>query len=67
MPKKIKGIEIEPGCISCGTCAAICPEIFEIKGVSQVRESADFEKNEDEIREVAEICPVNVIRLIESE
>ncbi|MCK4499756.1 ferredoxin [Candidatus Babeliales bacterium] len=67
MPKKIKAVKIEPGCISCGTCAALCPEAFEIKGISQVRDDVDFEKNAEHIREAAEICPVSVIRIIDTE
>jgi ferredoxin len=50
-----------PGCISCGTCQAVCPEVFEINPISVVRSGADFIINEESIREAAEICPVSVI------
>ncbi|MFQ6020638.1 MAG: ferredoxin [Candidatus Aenigmatarchaeota archaeon] len=49
-------------CIGCGACAAICPEVFEIKnGKSHV-------KNPDacdscDCKEAADSCPVNAISL----
>ena len=50
-----------PGCISCGTCQAVCPEVFEVKPTSMVKSGADFVENDEPIREAAEICPVSVI------
>jgi ferredoxin len=50
-----------PGCISCGTCEAVCPEVFEITNVSVLKNDADFQANEESIREAAEICPISVI------
>ncbi|MFC1854863.1 ferredoxin [Candidatus Dependentiae bacterium] len=65
MTKKIEKVSIEPGCISCGTCAAMCPEVFEMDGLSSVKDGANFEKYAEKIVEATEICPVGVIRLNE--
>ncbi len=50
-----------PGCISCGTCEAVCPEVFKVENTSIVKNASDFQENEENIREAAEICPVSVI------
>lgn len=62
-------------CISCGSCAAVCPEYFEmaddnlshIKG-SSVDTSGNevLEVGEEKIgcaKEAAEICPVQIIEI----
>ena len=64
--KKIKKVTIEPGCIACGTCQVLCPEVFEIDQISQVKAGADLDAHASVIREAAEICPVGVI-VIEDE
>jgi ferredoxin len=61
--KKIKDVRITPGCISCGSCEAICPKVFEVKGTSRVKEDADLNESPDLIEEAARICPVNVIKV----
>ena len=53
---------VEDGCITCGLCEETASEIFEVDEVSEVIEGADFSKNEDEIKEAAEACPVEVIK-----
>ena len=54
------------GCISCGLCAATCPEVFRIAadGLAEVYTSPS-EETDDEVREAAENCPVSVIRVEE--
>ncbi len=43
-------------CIGCGACAAICPDVFEIKdGKSHVKGSGDCAKDG------ADACPVGAI------
>lgn len=64
---KIKKVAITPGCISCGSCEAVCPQVFEVKDVAYVKNNADFEKHEEAIREAAEMCPVNVIKVEEEQ
>ena len=58
--------EVIEGCISCGLCMSVCPEVFRMsdEGVSEVYQQPTPE-NEDSVREAAEGCPVSVI-LIES-
>jgi len=61
----MKKVRIIPGCISCGTCAVICPDVFEVTDISYVKQDADIEKNEDKIREAADMCPVSAIEIFE--
>ena len=61
----MKKVKITPGCISCGTCEVVCPEVFEVTDVSHVKDGADLQKNEAKIKEAAEMCPVGVIEVEE--
>lgn len=56
-------IHILSGCIACGACAEICPEVFEIRGTSVILANADFDFFRDWIHQAEEFCPVDVIRL----
>ncbi len=58
----MKKVYIEPGCITCGTCEAVCPQVFKVTDVSHVVEGADLVVHEELIKEAAEICPVSVIK-----
>lgn len=58
----IKKVWIEEGCTSCGMCADICPDVFEIQDLAVVKDGADFIANESEIKDAAESCPVEVIK-----
>jgi ferredoxin len=57
----MKRVLIEPGCISCGSCEFICPQVFKVVETSQVDETADLDKHVDLIKKAAEKCPVQVI------
>lgn len=59
--KRIKSVRIAPGCISCGTCEAVCPKVFVVKGLSEVLPNPDLVGNDELIRESADLCPVSVI------
>ncbi len=63
----MKKVWIEPGCISCGTCEAVCPKVFKVTDISHVNQEANFKEHKDEIEEAAEICPVSVIAYEEEE
>lgn len=58
------GAYIEEGCIGCGVCADICPEVFQMNDdnlsevIGQVNPS-----NEDAAKDAAASCPVDVIRI----
>jgi len=61
----MKKVTISPGCISCGTCEVVCPQVFEVTDVSHVREGADLQKNAEGIKEAVEVCPVGAIEFEE--
>jgi ferredoxin len=58
----INKVWIVEGCISCGLCSDVCPEVFKLEDVAVVREGADFSAHENEIRESADSCPTEVIK-----
>lgn len=58
----IKKVWIEEGCISCGLCEQICPEVFVVDDLAAVIEGVDFNEFEEGIKEAAESCPVEVIK-----
>lgn len=60
--KPTKKLLIEPGCITCGACEYIAPEVFEVTDRSRIRDKADLEKYEQEIEKSVRACPVNVIK-----
>ena len=52
----------EEACVGDGTCAEICPEIFEMRGDLAVVKMNDVpEEFEEKCREAAESCPVEAI------
>lgn len=50
-------------CITCGACAAICDEVFEIgdEGVAEVKVTEVNEENKDAVKEAIEGCPTGAI------
>ena len=61
----MKSVKIEPGCISCGSCQFILPELFEVTDTSHVKENVDIQQYKTRIREAAAKCPVQVIHIEE--
>ncbi|MBC8462693.1 MAG: ferredoxin [Deltaproteobacteria bacterium] len=63
----IKKVTIDKDlCAASAVCEAICPEVFEVDEYSQVKEDADLNEYEEEIKEAAESCPTQAI-LVEEE
>jgi len=56
-----KKLTIQPGCITCGACEFVAPEVFEVTDISHIKENADISKNKLCIQKAIESCPVNVI------
>lgn len=50
------------GCISCGVCSDTCPEVFELQDIAIVRGGVDYSAYEDQIKDAADSCPVEVIK-----
>lgn len=53
------------GCISCGLCAATCPDVFRIAddGLAEVFVDPVPQDSEDAAVEAQEGCPVSVIEV----
>ncbi len=43
-------------------CEDICPKVFEMPDEAIVKDGANFEGNEVEIKEAAESCPMEIIK-----
>lgn len=53
------------GCISCGLCVTICPEVFRMAddGLAEVYVDEVPKEYEDSANQAAEECPVEVISI----
>jgi ferredoxin len=51
------------GCISCGQCIEICPQVFRMAddGLAEVHQNPVPKDAEDSANEAQESCPVSVI------
>lgn len=58
----IKKVWIEEGCTACGLCEEICPEVFKLEDLATVIEGVSYSDFEDQIKEAADSCPVEVIK-----
>ena len=66
----ITKVWIEDGCFCCGMSSDTYPEIFEIPDdhdINVVKENVDFSQYEEEIKEAANGCPVDVIKYEEQD
>lgn len=61
----MQSVKIEPGCISCGSCEYLAPEVFKVIVTSQVKTGIDYKQFEEKIRNAALKCPVQVIKIKE--
>ena len=60
----MKNIEVNKDlCIGCGTCTALCPNVFEMEDGKAVVVSKEFKECNSE--EVIDSCPVNAISVKE--
>ncbi len=52
-------------CIGCGSCAAICPEVFEIddEGIAKVTVEKIEENQLNDATEASENCPTSAIEI----
>lgn len=57
---------VDEGCIACGLCEEICPEVFEVDETAAVNED-NIEGNEEAIAEAVAECPVEVIIATEND
>ncbi|OQA35876.1 MAG: hypothetical protein BWY54_00398 [Candidatus Dependentiae bacterium ADurb.Bin331] len=57
----MKKVVINPGCITCGACEFIAPEVFEVTDISHVKKNADLNAHTQLIKDAVLACPVNVI------
>ena len=58
----MKKVTIDPGCITCGTCEFIAPEVFSVTDICHVISAADLVTNAEAIKCAARACPVQVIK-----
>ena len=58
----IEKVWIIEGCISCGLCTELCPEVFRMEEVAVVNEGVNYSDFEAGIKESAESCPTEVIK-----
>ncbi len=58
----INKVWIEEGCTVCGLCEEICSEVFEIQDEAVVKEGVDYSEYEEQIKDAADQCPVEVIK-----
>lgn len=59
----MKAIVDQDGCIGCGLCAEICPEVFRMNddGLAEVYTDPIPDDFQDSAQEAADNCPVSVI------
>jgi ferredoxin len=58
----VNKVWIIEGCIACGLCSDICPDVFELEDVATVKNNVNYSEFENEIMEAAEGCPTEVIK-----
>ena len=61
----ISRVWIEEGCIGCGISDMTCPEVFKFddgEDVATVIPGIDFSLYEEQIKDAADSCPVEVIK-----
>ena len=61
----MKAVIDKAGCISCGLCVTICPDVFRMAddGLAEVNADPVQKSVEDKAEEARDNCPVSVITL----
>ena len=59
----IENIEIDKGCIGCGSCEKTCPEVFKLDSSQSFVRETDFNNYKSEISLAESKCPVQVIKV----
>ncbi|MGE4274366.1 MAG: ferredoxin [Desulfitobacterium sp.] len=56
---------VESSCIGCGSCEAVCPEVFRMNddGLAEPYKNPVPAELEEKAQEAADICPVSAIIL----
>ncbi|MGI6295465.1 MAG: ferredoxin [Armatimonadota bacterium] len=56
-------VSIKDDCISCGLCAEICPDVFEMPddGIAVVKVDVVPDGLEDQVQEACDSCPTESI------
>ena len=53
---------IAEGCIQCGACVTLCPDVFRMGATSsEVIPGVDYNQYKDKIDEAIETCPQKII------
>ncbi|KAF0133854.1 MAG: ferredoxin [Candidatus Saganbacteria bacterium] len=59
----INNVAIEDGCITCGVCESVCPEVFEMADIAKVKAGVDFNSFEAQLKDAADQCPLSIIKV----
>jgi len=62
----IERVWITEDCTGCGLCETTCPDVFQLNDQASVKAGADFNGNEELVKQAAEECPVEAIQVEES-
>ena len=56
-------------CVGCGTCYSICENVFDIgdDGLAFVKEDADIEAFEEDVKAAIDACPTGAISDLDEE
>ena len=58
----IKKVWMNEGCIACGLCEGLCPEVFRMEDVAIVIEGVSYADYDEKVKDAADNCPVEVIK-----